>query len=261
LELLRHVGIRFLVGGAYALERHTGIQRHTKDLDVFVLPADSKYVLEAFADAGYRTELTFAHWLGKIYGADDFIDVIFSSGNGLCRVDEEWWAHAADFEVLGVPVQVCPAEEMIWSKAFVQERERYDGADITHLLRARARELDWQRLLRRFGPHWQLLLSQLLLFRFVYPAERGLIPDAVLHGLLDRLRNDMSQMPPDRRVCQGTLLSRSQYLPDIERWGYQDARLQPLGSMNAAEIARWTAAMNDPPPALITRPVPSGDGR
>ena len=36
-----------------------------------------------------------------------------------------------------MPALVVPAEEMIWSKAFIQERERFDGADIHHLLRCK----------------------------------------------------------------------------------------------------------------------------
>ena len=62
-------------------------------------------------------------------------------------------AHGVPSVVLEVPVHLAAAEEMIWSKAFVMERERYDGADILHILRKSAREVDWVRLLRRFGPH------------------------------------------------------------------------------------------------------------
>jgi hypothetical protein len=39
-----------------------------------------------------------------------------------------------------VPVIFCPPEEMIWSKAFVMERERYDGAD-ARILFVRARRV------------------------------------------------------------------------------------------------------------------------
>jgi hypothetical protein len=38
---------------------------------------------------------------------------------------------------------------MIWSKAFVMERECDDGADIARVPRARGDRLDWQRLLIR----------------------------------------------------------------------------------------------------------------
>ena len=93
--------------------------------------------------------------LGKGYRGEDFVDVIFSSGNGVARVDEEWFERAVAEEVLGYPTRLIPAEEMIWSKAFVQERERFDGADIAHLIRSRGEGLDWERLLRRFGRHWR----------------------------------------------------------------------------------------------------------
>lgn len=43
---------------------------------------------------------------------------------------------AAAGDVLGIPVQLCPPEEMLWSKSYVMERERYDGAEVMHLLRA-----------------------------------------------------------------------------------------------------------------------------
>ena len=40
-----------------------------------------------------------------------------------------------------------------------------------------------------------------------------------------------TEAPPEA-VCQGTLLSREQYLIDIDRWGYADARLEPRGPMS-----------------------------
>jgi hypothetical protein len=239
LEVLRGSQVPFLVGGAYAFGYYTGIVRHTKDLDVFVRPADARPVLAAFARAGYRTEITFEHWLGKVFYEHDFIDVIFCSGNGECPVDDAWFEHATDGEVLGVPAQLCPAEEMIWQKSFIMERERYDGADVAHLLRARAAEMDWERLLRRFGPNWRVLLSHLILFGFIYPEEQDKIPAQVLDALVGRLRE---RGPPAPGLCRGTLLSRSQYLADTEHWGYRDARLRPGGKMTAEEVERWTAA-------------------
>src|SRR4051812_31197973 len=91
LEVLRRPGIPFLVGGAYALGSYTGIVRHTKDLDIFVRPGDAPKALQAFAAARYRTQMTFPHWLAKVFFEQDFVDVIFSSGNGLCTVDDSWF--------------------------------------------------------------------------------------------------------------------------------------------------------------------------
>lgn len=247
--------IPFLVGGAYAFARYTGIERHTKDFDVFVRPADCPRVLDLFARAGYRTELTFTHWLGKVYAADAFIDIIYSSGNGVADVDDLWFTHAVEAEVLGAVVKLCPAEEMIWQKAFIQERERFDGGDIAHLIRARAEALDWPHLLRRFGPHWRVLLAHLVLFGYVYPGERQRVPPEVMRELLRRLEHELASGPGPAQLCQGTLLSRAQYLIDVESWGYRDARLFPHGSMTEAQVEPWTAAIEVARPAQAEAPA------
>ncbi|MGH7278499.1 MAG: nucleotidyltransferase, partial [Candidatus Rokuibacteriota bacterium] len=181
LTVLIEADVPFVVGGAYAFECYTGIARDTKDIDVFVRRADTERALAVLAQAGYRTEMTFPHWLGKAFGGDDdVLDVIFSSGNGIAEVDDTWFEHARDDEVLGIPVKLSPPEEMIWSKAFIMERERFDGADVAHVLRARAEHLDWPRLLARFGANWRPLLAHLVLFGFIYPSERQRIPHGVM---------------------------------------------------------------------------------
>jgi hypothetical protein len=243
MTTMQDARIPFLVGGAYAMERYTQIERHTKDFDVFVRPVDAPRVLDLFAAAGFSTEMTHPHWLGKVYCDDAFVDVIFRSGNAVARVDEEWFEHAVDDEVMGIAVGLCPPEEILWSKGFVMERERFDGADVAHLLRACAERLDWPRLLRRYGAHWRALLVHLVLFGFVYPAERGRIPRWVMGDLLGRLHDELASDPAAERVCQGTLLSRSQYLIDLQRWGYQDARIEPRGGMTREEIDLWTQAI------------------
>jgi hypothetical protein len=240
----------FLVGGAYAYARYTGITRHTKDFDVFVRPGDFDRALEVFARRGWQTERTFSHWLGKGYHGDDFVDVIFSAGNGVARVDDLWFEHAVEEAVLDYPTRLIPAEEMIWSKSFIMERERFDGADVSHVLHSRARDLDWDRLLRRFDPNggWRVLLAHLVLFGYIYPGDAALIPDRVIAALSDRLRRETAEPPAagDEKLCRGPILSRSQYLVDVELWGYRDARQSPLGNMTAEQIERWTeAAAND----------------
>ena len=191
LAVLNEADVPFLVGGAYALAKHASIERHTKDLDIFVLPEDRDAVLAALESAGFRTQVSFPHWLAKAYGDDGFIDVIYSSGNGVVRVDQEWFAHASDGLILGVPVKLCPAEEMIWSKGYVQERERFDGADVAHLIRGQAETMDWERLIRRFGDHWRVLFSHLVTFGFIYPGERSRIPGWVIKEFSDRLLDEI----------------------------------------------------------------------
>jgi hypothetical protein len=245
LRLLCGSRLRFMVGGAYALRHYTGIRRFTKDLDIFVHPRDRDRIVDAFAAAGCQTDVTYPHWLAKAFHGEHFIDIVFNSGNGACAVDDEWFDHALERDVLGVPVMICPLEEFIWSKSFVLERERYDGADIVHVLRSCARQMAWPRLLRRFAEHWRVLLNHLILFGFVYPAERDGIPEWVMRDLLYRLEKELDHPPPRERLCQGTLLSREQYLIDVMEWGYGDARLLPRGRMTREEIAHWTAAIDE----------------
>jgi Uncharacterised nucleotidyltransferase len=251
MQALDTAAVPFLVGGAYAFARYTGIERHTKDFDIFVLPADFERALDAFIAKGWEAERTFPHWLGKTFRGEDFVDVIFSSGNGVARVDDLWFEKAVKGTVLGLEVRLVPAEEMIWSKSFIMERERFDGADVVHMLRASAGRLDWARLLRRFGPHWRLLLAHLVLFGLVYPDQRDAIPARVMELLTERLRRERDipagdgrhATPDGQRLCHGTLLSREQYLCALEQWGYQDARLLPPARMSEEEIADWTAAI------------------
>jgi hypothetical protein len=246
LRLLDESGVEYLVGGAYGLAFHAGIVRHTKDLDVFVRPPDRDPVLEMFSRNGYRAELTFPHWLGKAFDPNDettFVDVIYGSGNGLCAVDDDWFTNAVKGEVLGHPARIVPVEEYIWTKAYICERERFDGADINHLLQARGDRVNWRRLLGRFAGHERVLLAHLLMFEFVYPGERSQVPEWVLDQLVQMTRDDRSKSEDDPRLCRGTCLSRGQYLPDIQDRGYLDARVQPYGPMKPADVKHWTDAI------------------
>src|SRR5215469_10434654 len=94
LTLLADAHIPFLVGGAYALNYYTGIERQTKDFDVFVRREHYGAVEIVLGAAGIATELTFPHWLGKASCDYASLDVIFSSGNGLSQVDDAWFENA-----------------------------------------------------------------------------------------------------------------------------------------------------------------------
>lgn len=242
LAILSEADIPHLVGGAYAFARYTGIERHTKDFDVFIRREDFDRAAWAFKKAGYRTELTFPHWIGKAFAGEDFVDLIFSAGNGVAAVDDYWFEHAVDEQVFGVDVRLIPPEEMIWSKGLIMERERFDGADVAHVIRATGDRLDWQHLIDRFGPFWRALLAHVVLFGFIYPSERSKIPAWVIDSLSKRLQDESRGGDGERKVCYGTIVSRQQYLKDINEWGYEDARLVH-DLMDEKEIEEWTAGI------------------
>jgi hypothetical protein len=251
MKSLKKADIPFLVGGAYAFARYTKIQRHTKDLDLFIEIENWPRVRDEMIELGYSVELTFPHWLGKAFFGDNFIDIIFSSGNASAPVDKLWFSRAQHDIVLGVEVDLCPPEEMIWQKSYIMERERFDGADVAHLIKACGQSLDWKHLLMRFDKDFRILLSHLILFGFIYPGEQNKIPDDVLQLLLERLKlngldggSSVVDGAAVDNVCGGTVLSRAQYLIDIEDWGYRDARIKPLGKMSKDDVVHWTAAID-----------------
>jgi Nucleotidyl transferase of unknown function (DUF2204) len=226
MEALDGRGVEFLVGGAWAFEAHTGIGGRTKDLDLFLRPADVETALAVLEKEGYRTELTSPIWIGKAFLDDEVVDLIFSSGNGLCTVDDAWFAHAKQATVLDRRVGLIPIEEMIWSKSFLMERDRFDGADINHLILAAGGTLDGDRLLSRFGVHWRVLLAHVVLFDYAFPSKRGLLPDALRSTLMQRAADsgDSVEIGDERDLCYGTFLSRHQYQGDVEGGAFGDAR-------------------------------------
>jgi hypothetical protein len=244
VELMQKARIPFLVGGAYALRQYTGIVRDTKDFDVFIRKSDLELALNTFRKAGYRADIAYGHWLAKVHYGEAFIDLIFRAGNGLCEVTDEWFVDTASVSLLGTEVGLVRPEDMISQKCYIMERERFDGADVAHLLKHCAETLDWDYLLKRFGPDWRVLLSHLVMFGFIYPAERARLPDAVLTELMSRMQRETAENDEESgKLCQGTLVSRAQYLPDIERWGYRDARLEGRAKISAEEIEHWTNAI------------------
>jgi len=238
MRALLDAGAPFLVGGAYAFERYTGIARHSKDFDIFVRESDLHRVMSVLRHMGCRTEIAFPHWLGKAWKGTHYVDVIYGSGNGVAMVDDGWFRYSVAECVLGVDAPLIPAEEMIWSKSFIMERERFDGADVAHILHARSEQLDWNRLLDRFAARWRILYAHLVLFGFIYPGDRARIPAWVMRTLVERLDPEL-EGEGERALCNGTIVSRQQYLADLAR-GYQDARLRDDVAMTERDIELWT---------------------
>jgi hypothetical protein len=116
---------------------------------------------------------------------------------------------------------VIPLEELVWSKSYVMARERFDGADVAHLIFLQGHAIDWRRLLRLFDVHAELLLAHLILFRFFYPAARHLVPDRVLGQLMRRARLAGGG---DGLAFRGPLVDPFSFLFDIRAGLFTDPR-------------------------------------
>lgn len=222
LEMLNHSGARYMLGGAFALFHYTGIYRDTKDLDVFCKSSEYPKILKFFGEKGYRIELTDARWLAKIFKNEYYIDVIFDTTNNIVRVDDSWYTYAIKANFKGIDVLLVPPEELIWCKIYVQNRERFDGADVNHLILKTGKKLDWKRVLFHMDQHWHLLLAQLIIFQFVYPAEyHEIIPKWLFDDLMARAHEQYDLPSPVEKVCRGPVIDQTQYSIDIKEWDYK----------------------------------------
>lgn len=224
LRTLNAEGVRYVVSGAFATFFYTGIFRDTKDLDLFFEPQDVIPAAVALKSAGFKLSIGQPHWLAKATMAPRFIDLIYGLANGLGFVDEHWHLHSRPATLFSEPVRIAPPEEMIWHRLFISERHRYDMADILHIILKLQGALDWERLLQRVDEHWPLLLTNLILFRYVYPEYCDYIPAALMDDLLSRQHCDMSQQSSRECVTRGTLISLFSFQVDVNEWGFKDLR-------------------------------------
>jgi Nucleotidyl transferase of unknown function (DUF2204) len=218
LSLVTAHHVPFAVSGAFALHQHTGIWRNTKDLDLFLAHQDVPRALAALSTKGFKTEVCDPVWLCKAHRGDFFVDLITGMSNATITVQRDWIDRARNAEVLGVSVKVLAAEELIASKLFVTRRERFDGADIAHIIHGTAGKLDWARILDLLGEHWMVLLWVLVLYQYVYPAHSEFVPRTLWNDLLSRLRNELDN-PNPRAVFRGSLIDDKMFAIDVREWG------------------------------------------
>ena len=222
LRLLHASGIPFLVAGTFAVNCYTGINRATKDLDLFCKAGDFPRLLLHCKEHGFDTEIEDERWIAKVRRGQCFFDVIFGSATAVVSISDHWFQESHPAEIYDVPVQLTPPTEMIWSKALLQNRHRYDGADIAHLILRQTERIDWRRLLLHMEQYWEVLLMHLLNFRFIYPSERERVPRWLVLELLERARLQLELPVPQTRVCRGRLFSAEDYRIDVQAWGFAD---------------------------------------
>lgn len=148
--------------------------------------------------------------------------MIFNCTSGVAPVTDQWFEEGRTVSLYGLEVPVVPPTELVWSKLFVQDRYRYDGADIAHVILKQSHDVDWRRLLSYAEQFWEVLLAHLINFRFIYPTERECIPGWLMDELLGRVRAQADLPAPRMKVCRGRHFSRADYQIDIDEWGFAD---------------------------------------
>jgi len=240
LELLEKKNVPFAVAGAFALRQHTGISRDTKDLDLFLTSKNATKALKILQEADFECEVCDPVWLFKAHRDDFFVDLITGMSNAVIVVEDSWIERAKPAVIYDVSTRVLAGEELIASKLFVTRRERFDGADIAHVIYGTQGKLDWQRVLQLIGEHWEMLLWALVLFRYAYPAQTGYVPKELWQELIDRYRDTIAHSDPGARF-RGSLIDDKMFAIDVNEWGmanqmqeHRERRLRNLKSNGKA---------------------------
>jgi hypothetical protein len=160
-------------------------------------------------------------WLSKAHRGDYFVDLISGMSNAVIVVDDTWMERTLPAVVAGVPSRIISVEDLLASKLFVVRRERFDGADIAHIIYRTQGRLDWNRVLDLAGEHWEMVLWALILFRYVYPAQTHHVPPALWQDLLSRYVHAIQHPNPDAPF-RGSLVDDNMFSIDMKDWGLPD---------------------------------------
>ena len=248
LLVLEEKGFPYAVSGAFALRQHTGICRFTKDLDLFMTAATSREVMPYLEQRGFTCEVRDPVWLSKVHKGEFFVDLITGMSNGVVVVDDSWIERANPAIVPGIKTRVLAPEELVASKIFVAKRERFDGADIAHVIYGTYPRFDWDRELQLVGEHWEMLLWSLLLFRYVYPAQTNYVPASIWGRLLRKLRSEISN-PDPKANFRGSLVDENMFAIDVNEWGLANL-LEERRKRRMEEMQRCSASAPEGLPQL-----------
>jgi hypothetical protein len=240
LEILNASGIPYVVSGAFALHEHTGIWRNTKDLDIFMASDQIPATIELLQQHGMETEVCDPVWLCKARRAGYFVDFISGMSNAVIRVDQSWIDRAFDSAVVGVATKLLAPEELIASKIFVTRRERFDGADIAHIVYAAGTSMDWDRLMELVGENWEMLLWSLVLFHYVYPSSNA-VPQPIWDELLTRFRAELEK-PNPAAAFRGSLIDENMFAIDVREWKLENVIAEYRSRVDAGVNTEVTKA-------------------
>jgi hypothetical protein len=165
---LRRGGVKFALGGGYAVWAHGGPEPE-HDVDVIVVPDDAEAAAAALRDAGLRVEQPPEDWLFKVYTDGAMVDVLLAI-NGR-DVDTAMISRAHDIEVLSVVMPVSDVTDVLVGKLRALNEQRCDLNKVLPSARAVREQVDWERAAQEIGENDVALACLYLLRRLgVMPA-------------------------------------------------------------------------------------------
>jgi len=214
--VLNHVCARqipFALGGGLALGYYTGHLRRSKDLDIYVRPEDRASVIDVVGRCGlqdyYDVTPYDREWIYRAHVDGVIVDTIWAMANKRSTVDDQW-IEGPSVQLCGQTVPVIPAEELIWSKLYVLQRDRCDWPDIINLIGATGPSLDWEHLFARVAEDLPLMKGVMSIFSWLAPERAERIPRRVWSKL--GLPMPKPQTDPAGRPARKDLLDTRPWL-------------------------------------------------
>jgi len=186
-------------------------QRHR----LFIRERDKGEMLRILAESGledyYDQQPYERHWIYRSYKDEIIVDVIWAMANRRAVVDEGWF-QGPQVDCGGERFRLVPAEETLWSKLYVLQRDRCDWPDGLSLIYSQGRDMDWHRLLERLNEDAPLLSAMLSVFGWLCPGRAQELPAWLWNELGSR--HPQSDTQPDGESNRASLLdSRPWFTP------------------------------------------------
>ena len=128
-----------------------------------------------------------------------------------------------------------PRKNWWLQRLFVARRERFDGADIVHVIYGTRGKLDWQRILRLVGRTLgNAALGACTCSGIAIRHKPTTFLKEVWRDLLSRFQDAVSHPDPTAKF-RGSLVDDKQFAIDVNEWGlenlmqeYRDRRLKSI---------------------------------
>jgi hypothetical protein len=171
--------ISFAIGGGHAAMAYAGTWRDSKDVDLYVKPADRDRMIALLNDLGledyYNQKPYDRAWIFRACSTDTIVDVMWAMANQRAQVDDLWLS-GPEVQIEGERIRVLPPEEMLWSKLYVLQNDRCDWPDALNVLNSTGATLNWRHMLDRLADDAPLLGALLVIFRWLCPAKARELP-------------------------------------------------------------------------------------
>jgi hypothetical protein len=205
----------FAIGGGVGFSVYSRRWRYTKDVDLYIRPADSAQMTAILQKQGFPDLFEKSKydrgWSYRGHQGNVIVDLLWGMANYRSWVDDTWLADAPEIPFEDITVRVLPPEELVWSKLYVVQRHRCDWPDVLNIIHGVGPQMDWRRLLHRVGEDAPVLGSLLNLFGWLCPSRARELPD----WLWDTLRIKLPLPGPDclADAKRPTLLGREWFGP------------------------------------------------